>query len=121
MNRSMSDASWFEFARQLQYKSGWKSKYFCKVDRYFPSTQICSRCGNKQDMKLEDRVYLCSNPNCKAVSGRDPNSSIVLKNEGIRILKELNTVATTGIKVCGPTALAGGTKQKKVVKEIIDA
>ena len=82
MNRSMSDASWFEFTRQLQYKSVWKSKYFCKVDRYFPSTQTCSRCGNKQDMKLEDRVYICPNPNCKAVSGRDPNSSIVLKNEG---------------------------------------
>lgn len=121
MNRSMSDASWFEFARQLQYKSIWTSKYFCKVDRYFPSTQICSRCGNKQNMKLEDRVYICSNPKCGAISGRDPNSSIVLKNEGIRILKDLNTVATTGIQVCGPTALAVGMKQKKVVKETIDA
>jgi putative transposase len=111
MNRSILDVSWYEFGGMLYYKSVWNSKYFCKIDQYFPSTQKCSQCGAIAHLSLKDRVYVC--PICKAVLGRDPNASINIKNEGMRILR--NTVATTGIQACGPTALAVGLKQEQVV------
>ncbi len=112
MNRNTSDVSWYEFGRQLEYKSIWNSKYFCKIDRYFPSTQLCSQCGNKMSLSIKERTYICSA--CGVELGRDANASINIKNEGIRVLKE-NTVATTGIKVCGLTTLVVGKKQKKIV------
>ena len=84
MNRSISDVSWFEFGRQLEYKSVWNSKHFVKVDRYFASTQLCSKCGSKAHLSLKDRIYLC--PNCKSVLDRDYNAALNLRNEGIQIL-----------------------------------
>jgi putative transposase len=110
MNRSISDVSWYEFIRQLEYKSICNSKYFCKIDQYFPSTQKCSRCGSLAHLELKDRVYTC--PVCGLVMGRDFNSSINIKNEGMRIL--INTLATQrGINACGSDAVASGVKQEK--------
>lgn len=110
MNRGISDVSWFEFARQLDYKSIWNSKYFIEVDQYFPSTQLCSNCGSRAELSLKDRVYIC--PNCNSVLDRDYNASINLKNEGIRILKN-DTVGTTGIQACGSIPIGVGEKQEK--------
>ena len=120
MNRSISDVSWYEFGRQLEYKSIWNSKYFCKVDQYFASTQLCSKCGDKTHLSLKDRVYIC--PSCKSVMDSDHNASLNLQNEGLRILKKEfaketenknNTVATTGIKACGLDSLELRMKQEK--------
>jgi len=116
MNRSISDASWYEFRRQVAYKSVWNFKHYVEVDRYFPSTQQCSQCGGMMYMSLKNRMYIC--PICGAVMGRDRNSSLNLKNEGIRILILLNTVATTGIQACRPTAIAVGMKQEQVVDDL---
>ena len=110
MNRSISDVSWYEFGRILEYKSKWNSKYFTKIDQYFASTQICNNCGNQMKLSLKDRIYSCQN--CEAVSDRDINASKNIRDGGINKLKQ-DTVATTGIKVCGQTAIAGWTKQKK--------
>ena len=79
MNRSISDVSWYEFGRMLEYKSKWNSKHFCKVDRFFPSTQLC----NKMSLSLKDRTYSC--PNCLTVCGRDDNASLNIRDEGIKI------------------------------------
>ena len=83
MNRSISDVSWYEFGRQLEYKSIWNSKYFCKVDQYFASTQLCSKWGDKTHLSLKDRVYIC--PSCKSVMDSDHNASLNLQNEGLRM------------------------------------
>ena len=119
MNRNISDVSWHEFGRQLEYKSTWNSKHFCKVDQYFASTQLCSKCGGKSYLSLKDRVYVCQN--CKSVLDRDYNAALNLRNEGIRILKEgfeleknkKNTVATTGINACGLVSIETRLKQEK--------
>ena len=121
MNRSISDVSWHEFGRQLEYKSVWNFKHFVKVDQYFPSTQICSKCGSKAHLSLKDRVYFCQNQNCKTILDRDYNAALNLQNEGISILKEgyesennnNNTVATTGINACGLDSVESRVKQEK--------
>ena len=89
--QSISDASWSEFVRQLEYKSKWYGKELIKVDRFFPSSQTCNVCGyiNKATKNLAVRAWIC--PNCNAKHDRDINASINILHEGMR------TVGTTGI------------------------
>jgi putative transposase len=55
-----------------------------KVDRFFPSTKTCSRCGNIRDIGLDERIYTC--PVCGLVIDRDHNSSVNLEHEGLKQL-----------------------------------
>jgi putative transposase len=86
VHRSMADVSWHEFVRQLQYKCDWYGKKLIKVDRYYPSSQICSCCGNKYPIvkDLTVRDWVC--PKCGARLDRDINAAINILNEGLRIL-----------------------------------
>ena len=85
-NMHVSDVSWYEFKRQLAYKCEWYGKILSVVDRYFPSSQICSCCGHNDGKKaLNVRSWVC--PNCKAKLDRDVNASINILTEGLRILK----------------------------------
>jgi putative transposase len=111
LNRSISDVSWYEFCRILEYKSNWNSKHFVKVDQYFPSTKKCSQCGNLISMKLENRTYNCKE--CGNCMDRDYNASLNIYNEGLRILKE-NTLATKGIYACGAWPEGQAVKQEKL-------
>ena len=92
--QSISDASWSEFVRQLEYKSKWYGKELIKIDRFFPSSQTCNVCGyiNKATKNLAVRAWIC--PNCNAKHDRDINASINILHEGMR------TVGTTGIAQC---------------------
>ena len=92
--QSISDASWSEFVRQLEYKSKWYGKELIRVDRFFPSSQTCNVCGyiNKATKNLAVRAWIC--PNCNAKHDRDINASINILHEGMR------TVGTTGIAQC---------------------
>ena len=92
--QSISDASWSEFVRQLEYKSKWYGKELIKVGRFFPSSQTCNVCGyiNKATKNLAVRTWVC--PNCSAKHDRDINASINILHEGMR------TVGTTGIAQC---------------------
>ena len=92
--QSISDASWSEFVRQLEYKSKWYGKELIKVDKFFPSSQTCNVCGyiNKATKNLAVRAWIC--PNCNAKHDRDINASINILHEGMR------TVGTTGIAQC---------------------
>ena len=74
LGKSISDASWSEFVRQLEYKSSWYGKSFVKIDRFYPSSQICSSCGHKDGKKtLDIREWVCSN--CGAHHDRDLNAA----------------------------------------------
>ena len=80
--KSIADASWSEFVRQLTYKCDWKGRTLVKVDRFFPSSQICSSCGHNDGKKeLAVREWRCSN--CGTVHDRDINASINIKTEGL--------------------------------------
>ena len=90
--KSISDAGWGEFIRQLIYKGKWYGCRIEKADRFFASSRICSECGFKnRDIDLSDREWTC--PECGIHHDRDINAAI-------NILEE-NRVGTTRIDAGG--------------------
>ena len=84
--KSISDVSWFEFVRQLEYKSEWHKIDFVKIGQFYPSSQLCSKCNaiNKKTKDLSYRTYICDS--CGLEIDRDVNASINILNEGLRML-----------------------------------
>ena len=92
-SKGISEVSWSEFRRLLEYKASWYGKKVIAVGKNFPSSQLCSDCNykNKDVKDLSLRKWTC--PKCNSKHDRDINASINLKNEALRLL----TVGTTGL------------------------
>lgn len=84
--KATMDNGYGMFLRMLEYKLSDRGKYFVKVDKWFPSSQICSCCGDKKKLTLADRIYRCD---CGITLDRDQNAAINILNEGLRLLNEV--------------------------------
>ena len=79
------DLGYGTFLNYLSYKLEWLNKKLIKVDKYFPSSQLCSSCSyRKSDLTLNQRHWIC--PECKEKHDRDYNAAINIKKEGIRMI-----------------------------------
>ena len=91
LSRQIAEQGWREFRTMLEYKA---EKNDCKIiaaDRWFPSSQICSCCGNvlqgKDKLKLSQRVYHCHE--CGNKIDRDYNAAVNLKLYGMRSIGQV--------------------------------
>ncbi|MCX4615125.1 MULTISPECIES: RNA-guided endonuclease TnpB family protein [Streptomyces] len=81
--RAISDAAWAEFRSLLEYKATWYGRDVVVVDRFFPSSKLCSHCGALQDrMPLNVRTWTCD---CGTVHDRDVNAAKNLLAAGLAV------------------------------------
>ena len=90
LSKRITDASFNEIIRQLEYKSNWKGKEFYQIDTYYPSSQTCSVCGNidKKYKSIKERNYICTN--CHNELDRDINASVNIMFEGLKLFMNKN-------------------------------
>ncbi|ELR98299.1 RNA-guided endonuclease TnpB family protein [Gloeocapsa sp. PCC 73106] len=109
---AIADCGFYEFVRQLEYKCEWYGSTLTRVDRFFPSSQLCSNCGHKQKMPLSQRVYQCGN--CGTTLDRDLNASINIRNAF------KNTPSSGEINACEEVKQLGSTAAKTSMKHEVN-
>jgi putative transposase len=81
--QAVSDSTFGEIRRQLQYKAKRYGTYLVVIDRFYPSSKTCSACGwVDEDLSLADRTFICHD--CGLVIDRDLNAAINILNEALR-------------------------------------
>ena len=82
--KSVLDNSYGKFREMLEYKLRRRGKCLVKVDRFFPSSKKCCKCGAvKKELKLSERIYICP---CGNRMDRDLNAAINIREEARRML-----------------------------------
>ena len=100
LSLAISDASWGELVRQLEYKSDWYGREFIKIDRWFPSSKRCGHCGHVVDqLPLNIREWDC--PRCGTKHDRDVNAAKNILAAGL------------AVSVCGATVRPEQSKSVK--------
>lgn len=99
--QAVSDAGFFEVKRQLLYKAEAAGGSVQLIDRWYPSSKTCSRCGwVDHDLTLLDRVFFCEG--CGLSLDRDFNASLNIRNEAFRLMTDVAGVASSSRKfACG--------------------
>ena len=88
--KSVTDASFSKFVSMLEYKAEWYGRKIVKIDRFYPSTQLCSGCGYKNESVeglhgLKVREWIC--PECGEVHDRDLNAARNILREGLKSIE----------------------------------
>jgi len=95
--RSVHDAGWGQFTAMLEYKAGLYGRTLVKVDRWYPSSQVCSACGRRDGPKpLTVRAWTCSG--CGTTHDRDLNAAKNVLAEGL------------SVAACGPDVRPGSRR-----------
>ncbi|MFB2838208.1 RNA-guided endonuclease InsQ/TnpB family protein [Floridanema evergladense] len=109
--KSVLDAGFGMLVNFLGYKLKRVGGILVEVDRFFPSTKLCSCCKYKNDsLTLKDREWTC--PVCKTYHDRDENAAKNIREEGINILST-NTVGQTEFQACGEQVRLVSNSAKK--------
>lgn len=86
LSKAVQQQGFYEFRRQIEYKSVWNHIPVMIADRFFPSSKLCSCCGSiKKDLKLSERIYRCE---CGNIIDRDYQAALNLKQYGENVLKQ---------------------------------
>ena len=79
LSKAIADSGFYEFRRQLTYKTQLYGSKLILADRFFASSKLCPKCGHKKDkLPLSMRVYQCDNYNCDWIADRDYSASLNL-------------------------------------------
>ena len=112
--KSIQELSLYRCKEIMKYKAKWFNRDIIEIDRYFPSSKLCSNCGYKNgDLTLRDRTWVC--PQCGQTHNRDINAAVNILNEGIRIYKEKIGLSSPELTLVENTTLVGSLKQEKNV------
>ncbi len=86
LSNKIQNSAFYEIIRQLERKAYLYGKRIIKVDKFFPSSQLCSKCGyqNKELKNINIRTWIC--PKCNSYNDRDINASINIMKEGKKII-----------------------------------
>jgi len=94
--RAIADMGFYELRRQLEYKGTWRGGQVVLVDRFYPSSKLCSSCGYRlETLGLDVRHWTC--PGCGASNDRDVNAAINLRNVAVS-----STASACGGEGSGP-------------------
>ena len=86
LSKAVQQQGFYEFRRQIEYKTMWNNIPVVIADRFFPSSKLCSCCGSiKKDLKLSDRIYKYE---CGNIIDRDYQAALNLKQYGENVLKQ---------------------------------
>ncbi len=86
LSAAISDLGFYEFRRQLEYKSPMYGTKLELVDRWFPSSRMCNNCHHIQPMPLSERVFVCGE--CGYTVERDLGAAINLKHAPDEVLRQ---------------------------------
>lgn len=81
LSKNISNVAWGKFLNMLNYKADWHNRNITRVNRFYPSSKECSKCGHiNHGLKLSHRTWQCPNIECNAIHDRDENACINLYN-----------------------------------------
>jgi putative transposase len=96
--RHIADAAFGEIFRELEYKAAWYGRTYLELDRFFPSSKLCSSCGHLlEELPLSIREWDC--PACGVHHDRDINAATNIKKAGQYLLKWIKTTRSGAGKV----------------------
>lgn len=85
--KAIADAGWNQFVSFVEYKAAWAGSEVLRVDRFFPSSKLCSDCGAKhKSLTLNIRQWVCTE--CGVIHDRDENAAVNILNESTRGARE---------------------------------
>lgn len=96
VSKSISDAGWAEFVRQLEYKAAWSGRELIGIDRWYPSSKRCNACGYvAPKLPLPIRTWVC--PECKATHDRDINAARNILAAGLAVSAHGETISPVSL------------------------